>query len=121
MKITKKVKYALTALSYMSNQEDKVNAQDISKKFALSKGFMGEVMRELKVANLVNSKKGPGGGYTLNQPLKEIKLNEVFKAMGAPIEKDLQKDTSDICLKIDEDLQLNLYNFGEQTLDRFNG
>jgi Rrf2 family transcriptional regulator, cysteine metabolism repressor len=47
--------------------------------------FLEQVMLSLKRHGFVQSKKGPGGGYTLALPPEEITLGAVVRAMDGPL------------------------------------
>jgi Rrf2 family protein len=53
--------------------------QDISLKYLL------DILRDLKRAELVRSKRGPDGGFTLSRPATEISLADVFRAVDGPL------------------------------------
>jgi len=55
------------------------NHQDISLKYLL------DILRDLKRAELVRSKRGPDGGFALSRPAAEISLAEVFRAVDGPL------------------------------------
>lgn len=53
--------------------------QDISLKYLL------DILRDLKRAELVRSKRGPDGGFTLSRPAASITLADVFRAIDGPL------------------------------------
>ena len=55
------------------------NHQDISLKYLL------DILRDLKRAELVRSKRGPDGGFALSRPAAEISLADVFRAVDGPL------------------------------------
>ncbi len=62
--------------------------QDISVKYLL------DILRDLKRAELVRSRRGPHGGFSLSRPAEEITLAEVFRAIDGPL-----ADVHDISLR----------------------
>jgi len=53
--------------------------QDISLKYLL------DILRDLKRAELVRSKRGPDGGFTLSRAASETTLADVFRAIDGPL------------------------------------
>ena len=53
--------------------------QDISLKYLL------DILCDLKRAELVRSKRGPVGGFTLSRPAAEISLADIFRAIDGPL------------------------------------
>ena len=47
--------------------------------------YLQQILRELKDAGYLESRKGPGGGYVLARKPEEITLAEVVRAMDGPI------------------------------------
>lgn len=54
-------------------------SQDVSLKYLL------DILRDLKRAELVRSKRGPDGGFALSRPPAEISLADVFRAVDGPL------------------------------------
>ena len=65
--ITKKSKYAIKALIYLSKQEKdrRVLIEEISKEERIPKKFLEAILLDLRKAGYLGSKKGKGGGYFL--------------------------------------------------------
>ncbi len=54
-------------------------SQDISLKYLL------DILRDLKRAELVRSKRGPAGGFLLSRPAETISLADIFRAIDGPL------------------------------------
>lgn len=85
--LSKKTKYALKALGYLAGKygEGPVLISEISKNKKIPIKFLETILLELKQANILDSKKGKGGGYFLNQPPKKITLAKAIRLVGGPI------------------------------------
>lgn len=85
--ISKKTKYGLKALSYLSKQEAKkpVLISEISREKNISLKFLEAILLELKKQGFLGSRKGKGGGYYLLKPGNEITVASVFRALEGPI------------------------------------
>jgi Rrf2 family protein len=60
-------------------------AADISEANNIPKKFLDAILGELRNAGVVDSRKGPGGGYRLARPAMEIRLGQVVRALDGPI------------------------------------
>jgi Rrf2 family protein len=49
--------------------------------------YLEQIFQRLRRARLVRGKRGPGGGYTLARPAKDITLRDVVEAVEGPLER----------------------------------
>jgi len=54
---------------------------DLAERRDIPAKFLGQILLQLKKNDLVESKKGPDGGYTLKRPPSEITVGEVIRIM----------------------------------------
>ena len=59
-----------------------VRADGIAATYKLPRFYLRKVMSQLANAELLDSVKGPHGGFLLNRPMKDITFYEIFKAVG---------------------------------------
>ncbi len=85
--ITKKSKYAIKALIYLSKQEKdrRVLIEEISKEERIPKKFLEAILLDLRKAGYLGSKKGKGGGYFLLKPAHEINMAEIMRLFDGAI------------------------------------
>src|SRR6187402_2091672 len=86
--ISKKMKYAIKALTYLarySSKENCVRTMDIAQQESIPKKFLEQILLELKKAELVNSIQGNAGGYYLVKPAHLINLAEIYRLFEGPI------------------------------------
>jgi len=85
--LSKKTKYGLKALSYLTKQEKNVPVliSDISKAENISQKYLESILLTLKKSGILSSKKGKGGGYYLLKDPKEIKIATVMRVLEGPI------------------------------------
>ncbi len=85
--LTMKGKYGLKAMVHLAGckpgQPELVNF--IATENAISKKFLDAILGELRVAGLVKSKKGKGGGYVLAKPPTEISVGEIIRVLDGPL------------------------------------
>src|ERR1019366_4188241 len=88
--LSSRARYATRALLDLSLREPNkaVLIQDIAERQEIPLKFLQQMLATLKVAGLLVSRMGPGGGYSLARPPEEVTLGEVIRAtdgMIAPI------------------------------------
>ena len=85
--LSKKSQYALKALSYLveKQQEGPILISEISEKKKIPLKFLENILLELKKAEILDSKKGKGGGYFLNVNPQDISLARVIRLLNGPI------------------------------------
>jgi Rrf2 family protein len=106
MRLSTKTRYGVRALfdiAYQSkgNPEVAVQAKDIAKRESLPLRYLEQIFQDLRRAGLVDSKRGPRGGYLLKRPPAEISLQEVVAALQGPVEEmfkvDEEEDVEPTC------------------------
>ena len=87
LKLTKRVEYGLTALVHLTDRVDEVvSARQISEHYKLPSRLVGEALKDLCRADLLNSLRGPAGGYRLARAASSLTVGEIIAAIeGAPM------------------------------------
>ncbi|MDY0077871.1 MAG: Rrf2 family transcriptional regulator [Bacteroidales bacterium] len=81
---SKACKYAIRSLIYLASKAEapeKIGLKEIAAEIDSPVAFTAKIMQILSKQNLVNSTKGPHGGFYLNATAAEIKLIQVVKAI----------------------------------------
>ena len=88
MKLTTKGRYAVTAMLDLAlhNDQAPVNLTDISARQGISLTYLEQLFRKLRKKGLVESVRGPGGGYRLAMSADEITTARVMYAVDEPID-----------------------------------
>jgi len=83
MKLTSKGRYAVMAMADLAkiNANQPTNLTDISLRQGISLSFLEQIFSKLKKNNLVQSSRGPSGGYFLTKQPEEIKLSSIINAV----------------------------------------
>lgn len=79
MKVSSKTRYALGVLILLSNRKQTLALNEMAQQLGVSKLYLEQVMATLKSHHLVQSTKGPSGGYTLQH--EDLTVWDVFVAM----------------------------------------
>lgn len=83
MKLSTKGRYAMVALADLAMQEDEdlTSLAAISRRQSISLPYLEQLFVKLRRAGLVESVRGPGGGYRLAQPASDIRVVDVLAAV----------------------------------------
>ncbi len=98
MKLTLKSHYVLRSildLALYSNEENPVKLYDISERQNISLFYLEQLFRRLRIAGLVKSVRGPGGGYILGKSPKEISIKEILESVGENLLPGIEKKLAD--------------------------
>jgi len=87
MRISRSTGYALLAVGYIAQNQDKevVLSQNISEKYNIPLEYLLKIMQQLVRANVLRSKRGPRGGFSLAKPTKKITMLEIIEAVDGPM------------------------------------
>ncbi|MBS1760893.1 MAG: Rrf2 family transcriptional regulator [Bacteroidetes bacterium] len=85
--LSKKSQYAFRALTYLAEhfEEGPVAISEIAKKKKIPIKFLESILLQLKKENILESKKGKGGGYFLKLKPNQIKVAAVVRIVNGPI------------------------------------
>ena len=88
MKLSTKGRYAMVALAdiALAGEGALVSLADLSKRQNLSLAYLEQLFARLRRAGLVESVRGPGGGYKLSRPASEIRVVEVLSAVDEAVD-----------------------------------
>lgn len=87
MNIKKTTGYALLAAGYIAqhSQEGTVEASLITKQCNIPPLYLFKILGRLMKANILRGKRGPGGGFSLTRPAKDITILEIIEAVDRPM------------------------------------
>ncbi len=83
MKLSTKGRYGLRALVdiAMNSSAVAVSVGEIAHRQNISEGYLEQLMAKLKKAGIVKSVRGKNGGYVLAQPIDEITVGDILRAL----------------------------------------
>ena len=83
MRLTTKGRYAVTAMLDLAlhAKEGPVPLADISQRQGISLSYLEQLFSKLRKCGLVNSARGPGGGYQLSREAGQIDIADVIIAI----------------------------------------
>lgn len=93
--VSQTVEYALHAMTYLASMGGAaVNSRRIAGQTRIPHGYLSKVMRDLVVAELISSFRGPGGGFTLARDPSSITILDIVNAV-EPMERTKEFLTGD--------------------------
>jgi len=87
MKISRSAGYALLAVGYIAQQEKQaiILSNDISGKYNIPLEYLLKILQQLVRANILNSKRGPRGGFSMARPASKIPMLHIIEAVDGPL------------------------------------
>jgi len=116
MKLTTKGRYAVTAMLDLAlhDSESPINLAEISQRQNISLTYLEQLFSKLRRHGLVDSARGPGGGYRLALDADDITIAKVIYSVDEPVDvtrcggkQDCQEGQR--CLTHDLWMELNLH------------
>lgn len=88
MRLTTKGRYAVTAMLDLALHYDNgpITLADISQRQGISLSYLEQLFSKLRKNELVDSTRGPGGGYRLSRNADEIAVAQVITAVDEKVE-----------------------------------
>ena len=126
MKLTSKGRYAVMAMADLAknNITEPISLNEISLRQGISLSFLEQLFLRLKKNNLVQSARGPHGGYVLSRDPEQIKLSSIINAVDEKIKtvkckKELKRGCNGKSIKcithdLWDDLESHINNFFEK-------
>ncbi|CAN5403797.1 Fe-S cluster assembly transcriptional regulator IscR [soil metagenome] len=88
MRLTTKGRFAVTAMVDLAlhNEEGPVTLSAISSRQNISLSYLEQLFGKLRRHQIVESMRGPGGGYTLARTVAEVTVADIICAVDEPID-----------------------------------
>lgn len=88
MRLTTKGRFAVTAMIDLAMRQNQgpVTLAGISQRQKISLSYLEQLFGKLRRHELVESTRGPGGGYTLARPLKNVTVADIIFAVDEPVD-----------------------------------
>ncbi len=128
MRLTTKGRYAVTAMLDLAlhSQQGPITLSDISKRQGISLSYLEQLFSRLRRRGLVDSARGPGGGYRLSRDASLISAADVISAVDETVDvtrcqgqRDCHSSTECLTHELWNDLSDQIYEFlGSIDLDQ---
>lgn len=88
MRLTTKGRFAVTAMIDLAMQQgtDPVTLAEISQRQKISLSYLEQLFAKLRRRALVDSTRGPGGGYSLAKDMAQMSVADIILAVDEPID-----------------------------------
>ena len=88
MRLTTKGRFAVTAMIDLASRQHNgpVTLAGISQRQKISLSYLEQLFGKLRRHELVESTRGPGGGYTLARALKDVSVADIIFAVDEPLD-----------------------------------
>ena len=88
MRLSTKTRYGVRAVFDIAfhNAGGPTQAKDIARRQDIPLRYLEQIFQDLKRAGIVDSRRGPRGGYILRRPPEAIRLGDVVRALQGPLE-----------------------------------
>ena len=126
MKLSSKGRYAVMAMVDIAkiNTDQPISLTEISLRQGIPISFLEQIFLKLKRNNLVQSSRGPSGGYLLAKSPEEISISSIIKAVDEKVKtvgckKESKKGCNGKSIKcithdLWDDLETHINNFFEK-------
>ena len=103
VKLSREEQYGIMALVDLAYNLNGGPAQvrQIAKRQKIPQRFLEQIFAKLRQADVVIGKRGPRGGYSLAKDPKDIKLEEVMRALRPKLQEDQRTDAPALAELID--------------------
>ncbi|MFA5515198.1 MAG: Rrf2 family transcriptional regulator [Desulfuromonadales bacterium] len=83
MRLSTKAQYAVRAMVSLNLHSDNapISIRDISVREEISLNYLEQLFAKLRRCGLVESFRGPGGGYVLARPAAQIRVDEIIDSV----------------------------------------
>ncbi|MDX1764969.1 MAG: Rrf2 family transcriptional regulator [bacterium] len=124
MKLSNRSQYGVRALFdiayYSAGRMVQIN--EISRRQGIPKRFLEQIFFVLKKSGIIDSARGPKGGYSLRRPPEEVTVGEVIRVLEGPIEPvpctTMEQDGS-VCNYIDKCVTRMVWKEAGDLLSRY--
>ncbi len=88
LKLSEATALALHVMVIIARTQAPTSAAPMAKQLQASEAHVVKVLQQLVRAGLLQSKRGPGGGYALARPAREVVLMGVYRVFEGPMRND---------------------------------
>jgi Rrf2 family iron-sulfur cluster assembly transcriptional regulator len=120
VRLTTKGRYAVTAMLDLAMHQDQgpIALADIAQRQGISLSYLEQLFAKLRRRSLVNSVRGPGGGYNLARRAADIAVADVIAAVDESVDTtrcggahNCQNDGPCLTHDLWQDLSLRIYDY----------
>ncbi len=120
MRMSTKAQYAVRAMVNLNlySEGSPVSLRDISLRESISLTYLEQLFVKLRRGQIVTSVRGPGGGYLLARPAREIQVDEIIDSVEESLVPVACMDKKHGCVCDDQCVTHNVWHgLGEKIRD----
>ena len=104
MKLSTKSRYAVMAMVDLAKQStgEPIALADVADRQEISLSYLEQIFGKLRRGGLVNSARGPGGGYMLSRSAADTRISDIILAVDEPIQTTRCKPGSPFGCKLNQ-------------------
>ena len=104
MKLSTKSRYAVMAMVDLAKQMtgEPIALADVADRQEISLSYLEQIFGKLRRGGLVNSVRGPGGGYMLSRSAADTRISDIILAVDEPIQTTRCKPGSPLGCKLNQ-------------------
>ncbi len=117
LRLSTKGQYGVRAMFEIARgfPDSPVTIKEISKRQDVSVAYLEQILNKLRKADLIMSRKGPGGGYLLSKRPEDISIASILNELEGPFAITSCLDPSEGCVRADRCITHLLWKaLGEQ-------
>lgn len=103
LRLSTKGQYGVRAMFEIARGYEKgpITIREISERQDVSVAYLEQILNTLRKAGLVNSVKGPGGGYVLSNPPDSVSIGAILRELEGPVAITSCLDPKEGCMRVD--------------------
>jgi Rrf2 family protein len=90
----------LHAAVLAAREQEAITVSTIAAKLSASEAHLSKILQTLAKSGLLESRRGPNGGYVLTKPASEVTLLEVYEVFEGPIRSDGCLFSEPVCHRV---------------------
>jgi Rrf2 family protein len=96
-----------------------VTIKRISERQNVSVSYLEQILNKLRKAGIIQSVRGPGGGYILARSPEEVSIGAILKELEGPVAITSCLDPSEGCIRVDNCVTHLLWKALGENIERF--
>lgn len=96
-----------------------VTIRQISEKQNVSVSYLEQILNTLRKSGIIQSVKGPGGGYILSREPEKISIGEILRELEGPVAITSCLDPAEGCIRVDSCVTHLLWKSLGENIERF--
>jgi Rrf2 family protein len=119
MRLSTKTRYGTRAVLDIAlhAQQGPVHLGDISERQEISRKYLGQIIGQLLTAGILESIRGPQGGYILNRLPNEIRLGEIIRTLDGSLALVRCVDKPDLCNRTERCVTREVWTKAKESME----